>query len=120
MSETKHTPLPWDLELDRSTFGHLHIKRAGEPGAKAWITYFYDWRSGEEVAMADAQLIVTSVNARPKVEELVQAAQLKRNVILPEEHPAFVGHWIAVPREDFDRLQEAIDALESALGGKAE
>ena len=117
MSETKHTPLPWDLELDRSTFGHLHIKRAGEPGAKAWITYFYDWRSGEEVAMADAQLIVTSVNARPKVEELLGAAKDAQAVIALFAHGRGLDSREASTQK---RLEEAIREVSAALGGKAE
>jgi hypothetical protein len=68
----------------------------------------------------DAKLIVTSVNARPKVEELVKAGQFKRNAIIHDESPKFIGEWIAVPREDFQRFCETLLEVEAALGGKAE
>lgn len=40
------------------------------------------------------------------VAELVEAGALTRNVIIWDEH-GFRGEWIAIPREDFDKLRMA-------------
>ena len=70
MSETKHTPLPWfwlDRDLVHRDSDETHHVVLDDGSA-----------AGEYVPTIDptgpdAQLIVTSVNARPKVEELVGA-----------------------------------------------
>ena len=69
MSETKHTPLPWRQHnsgtkvKDKSVSAILGSKH-GDFRDKIIASYIWE--------EADGQLIVTSVNARPKVEELVE------------------------------------------------
>ena len=46
--------------------------------------------------------------------EVVEAAALRRNAPI-HDNAAFEGLWVAVPKEDFDRLRAAYDRL---AGGK--
>lgn len=38
---------------------------------------------------------------------VLEAAQLKRNALIQDEH-GFEGAWVAIPREDFDKLRDAV------------
>lgn len=47
--------------------------------------------------------------------ELLEAAKLKRNVIINEyTTPKFSGRWVAVPEEDFGKLEQAIAKVEGS------
>jgi hypothetical protein len=39
--------------------------------------------------------------------ELLEAAQLKRNTLI-QEASGFEGEWVAVPREDFEKLRTIV------------
>lgn len=67
MSETKHTPLPWHIDRRSMSICSEQNELVTGIGADS----FDEWD-------ANAQLIATSVNARPKVEELVD--RILRNV----------------------------------------
>lgn len=99
MSETKHTPVPWRWEFLPEDHGYETL--IGTGGFRVLM------HSGEHgsVKEEDKGLIVTSVNARPKVEELVE-------MIL---HPPFKSKVLQE-----EHLLTKARALESALGGKAE
>jgi hypothetical protein len=42
-----------------------------------------------------------------QLRKIAAAAQLRRNTVV--NLPNFKGEWVAVPREDFDALREALD-----------
>ena len=44
-------------------------------------------------------------------------AALRRAVII-HDNPDFVGRWVAVPKQDFDALREALAALPEYLKGE--
>ena len=75
MSETKHTPLPWKVSNETGYIGQVVPY---PPDSVAYIPILSPWREdawdGSSIAHANAQLIVNSVNARPKVEELLALA----------------------------------------------
>ena len=99
MSETKHTPLPWRTISNKSVYI--------EGGLNSYVAST-DGDSGQgEKDQANAQLIVTSVNARPKVEELVEAAK------------PFVFDRPRHTKSEFARLEAAIREVEAALKGEA-
>ena len=97
MSETKHTPLPWRLGSPNVCCVKKHESHhLGPPDCEytfqGWNDddeYFGRFVSSKEtqaeiigsdedgpmLSLSDAQLIVTSVNARPKVEELTKLAR---------------------------------------------
>ncbi|KKM69802.1 hypothetical protein LCGC14_1447130 [marine sediment metagenome] len=101
MSDTKHTPLPWEMVRIglTSAFGIFH-HNGGEP------TYVGAHGAYAYIAELDARLIVTSVNARPKVEELVKIAL---NVL-----------WGGSGKYTLAELESKAREVEAALGGKAE
>jgi len=79
MSETKHTPLPWRVE---AATGYVEGWADIRPSGLAYIPIRSPWREDawddNGIALANAQLIVISVNAHPKVEELLET--ILRNV----------------------------------------
>jgi hypothetical protein len=121
MSETKHTPLPWWIDesgeysnvselqsqvgicayskndIDKFLFVAETCGGVGRVGVK-----------NSEVELANARLIVTSVNARPRVEELV-------SLLL-----AWLDNQPDGRGEVELRLLKKAREVESALGGKAE
>lgn len=68
---------------------------------------------------------ITTVRS-PKLVELLEAARLGRNTLLTDsenisdpsskKYKNLVGDWVAVPREDFQRLRAALQRYE--LGGE--
>lgn len=46
--------------------------------------------------------------AKARVRKLEEAAALRRNALICERE-GLVGDWVAVPREDFDRLREVLE-----------
>jgi hypothetical protein len=47
-------------------------------------------------------------NNMNKIARFLKAMRFKRNVIIHDNAPRFEGDWIAVPREDFDELRNAL------------
>lgn len=64
MSEMNHTPLPWRYESWKPRGGYVRHGIGNKDGAGQILT-------SVRLTPANARLIVTSVNARPKVEGLV-------------------------------------------------
>jgi len=50
---------------------------------------------------------------RAYAEALAKAAQLRRNTTIRNDKH-FAGQWVAIPKEDFDALRTAREALEGA------
>lgn len=109
MSETKHTPLPWEYRTGGESNGEsypphvVHLYR-DEQGRRC-TAFLANCESATHDNEANAQLIVTAVNARSKVEELVEI--ILRNVN-------------SNPRLWSEQLVAKAREVESALGGKAE
>ena len=101
MSETKHTPLPWEATQDVG--GRWHVDSGYRGNGRDYIPVA-DLRNDGE---GNAKLIATSANASPKVGQLLEAA---RNILDPNSAPITAA----------GRLQTAIREVEAALGGKAE
>ncbi|KKM28142.1 hypothetical protein LCGC14_1567620 [marine sediment metagenome] len=97
MSEAKHTPLPWEVGRSGLTraFTIFHRDTDGPTYVGAHGTY-------AQITEQNARLIVTSVNARPKVEELVTA------VIMADQGDL----------EQADRANKLAREVEAMLGGK--
>ena len=123
MSETKHTPLPWEVVYVHGWPLGIGVRlRGGVLNAFRMIGNTMGRRTKEKDKArceADAQLIVTTVNARPKVEELLKCGRealehisLYRTGIQTGSH-CDMGN--AVP----ERLVEAIREVEAALKGQA-
>lgn len=108
MNEAKHTPPPWAIRRSPGRTTRLWIAQANDK--RFTIAAAFDQFVDEEVAQANAELIVTSVNARPKVEELVR-------MILSKEGN---GHLRYMPPENCAALDKKAREIEAALGGKAE
>ena len=127
MSETKHTPLPWRQGSPDDRCVEHRMSHPGPPECKytfqGWMEgeYFSRYVSSEAtketvigsdeddaiLSSEDAKFIVTSVNARPKVEELLQ------NILSVEPYQTLQprdGRWQIV----IDIARE----VEVALGGE--
>ncbi|KKK50192.1 hypothetical protein LCGC14_3127460, partial [marine sediment metagenome] len=111
MSETRHTPLPWiwsECEL-------VHVG-ADKDGNETIHVVLDDGSAGDEYPQiidptgANAKLIVTSVNARPKVEELVRMIKVAQE---------FRERMQTIPA-DWSAIEAKAREVEAALGGKAE
>lgn len=100
MSETKHTPLPWAYDGRSWTVDAKY-------GRVPFLAYGYT----KEEAGANSKLIRTSVNACPKVEELIE------EIIRIHKEWGHLG-WKAPPamRNILAKARE----VEAALGGEAE
>ena len=46
-----------------------------------------------------------------RLQDLVDAADLRRNVIIHDNSDFVDGEWIAIPKEDFDALRSALRSL---------
>ena len=112
MSETKHTPLPWEVVYVHGwPLGIGRRMRDGVLNAFRMIGNTMGRRTKEKdkaTCEANAQLIVTSVNARRNVEELVE--MLKAAQELREPIPTRPKDWIAI----LTKTRE----VELALAGK--
>ena len=79
MSETKHTPLPWEVVYVHGwPLGIGRRMRDGVLNAFRMIGNTMGRRTKEKdkaTCEANAQLIVTSVNARPKVEKALRVGE---------------------------------------------
>ena len=95
----KHTPGPWRRNGD-TIDGNDYVSVVCCRGnyAPEFVSNADNWK-------ANARLIA----AAP---ELLEAARLGRNVII-HNNPQFEGEWVAVPREDFDRLRAIVDKAEA-------
>ena len=107
MSETKHTPLPWEIvHVHGWPLGIGRRMRDGVLNAFRMIGNTMGRRTKEKdktTCEANAQLIVTSVNARPKVEELI----------------ALISSPLTFD-EKWGLIKFKAREVEAALGGKAE
>ena len=85
MSETKHTPLPWGVGADERGYKRNYEGPAiyCRKDCDEESTMIAETLSGFEdgTPEANAQLIITSVNARPQVDELLEAARDAQAVI---------------------------------------
>ncbi|KKN21148.1 hypothetical protein LCGC14_0928280 [marine sediment metagenome] len=113
MRETKHTPLPWEI------FENQHVLCIMKAGTRKEVVHWAGFDSSDflDQNSANAKLIVTSVNARPKVEELLGAARDAYALL------GLLGHGRGFDSREastFKRLEESIREVEAALGGKAE
>ena len=71
MSEAKHTPLPWRIGKDE----HGYARHYGQNAIYSIDNMIIaETIGGYTEHQADSELIVTSVNARPLVEELIALA----------------------------------------------
>ncbi|KKL09650.1 hypothetical protein LCGC14_2563740 [marine sediment metagenome] len=107
MSETKHTPLPWQATQDVG--GSWHIDSGYRGNGTDYIPVA-DLRNDGE---GNSKLIVTSVNARPKVEELVKAGKSIVTEFLE------MSSGIEDTPYNVQRLETAIREVEAALKGEA-
>ncbi|KKK74937.1 hypothetical protein LCGC14_2878740 [marine sediment metagenome] len=99
MSETKHTPLPWRYSEYRPRGGHLRLCIGNKDGSEqVLVARDVGWKR------ENLKFIVQTINARPKVEELVTA------VIMADQGDL----------EQADRANKLAREVEAALGGKAE
>ena len=127
MSETKHTPLPWMKQpaVNQSTFkDYVELYRPpGYPNEPIGTLspYLHD-------AEANADLILTSVNARPKVEELLAAVnKLKGHledsgeyrICRADKEQMGLPDQMTIGQVLCD-IEDKAREVESALGGKAE
>ena len=116
MSEAKHTPLPWMKQpaVNQETFkDYVELYRPpGYPNEPigTLCPYLHD-------AEANADLILTSVNARPKAKELLEAGRDARAALQLFAHGR---GFDTVQASAHKRLDRAIREVEAALGGKAE
>ncbi len=111
MSETKHTPLPWKSveAVNQDTFkGYFEIYMSGHTEPIASVSPYL------HPADANAKFIITSVNARPQVEELV------RTILEIHDEEIHPGWSYPTPEEWNDKIVAKAREVESALGGKAE
>ncbi len=108
MSETKHTPFP-----------HLSGCYKTPLGLGIYTEPLKDLNAPEIICETQelAEHVLTSVNARPKVEELVEAAKDAQAVIALFAHGRGLDSREASTQK---RLEKAIREVEAALGGKAE
>ena len=110
MSETKRTPLPWrqhdsGTRVKGTSVCAILGSEYGDFRDKVIASYIWE--------EADGQLIVTAVNARPKVEELVKAGKSIVTEFLE------MSSGIEDTPYNVQRLAEAIREVESALQGEA-
>ncbi len=143
MSDTKHTPLPLEIGYGEKgltgpktpsgsgptclesteTYEHNRQVELGNSPAPLGMWHTVIRKGAETIAIipgdkderdAYAQLFVTSVNARPKVEELVKAGKSIVTEFLE------MSSGIEDTPYNVQRLETAIREVEAALGGKAE
>ncbi|KKM84843.1 hypothetical protein LCGC14_1295020 [marine sediment metagenome] len=120
MSETKHTPLPWRA-VQIPPF-KLWAVKAGNNITSPIVAKVGTKRSSMQVLLqalgetgeANAQLIVTSVNARPRVEELLEAARF----VIGEFVEMSDGRIEDTPK-GVQQLSRAAREVEAALKGEA-
>lgn len=113
MSETKHTPLPWRLidERDEEYAGAVIVNEGGHIIADCNI-FGGDNPTPERECFANAELIVTAVNAGPKVEELVGRIL---QFIAPSD-----GYIIEPTLAEWKNLVQKARDVEAVLDGKAD
>ena len=109
MSEAKRTPLP--LVMRRGTWFLALRDSEGNP-----YVFVQDGDRPTFDHERIAEEIRTSVNARPKVEELVESAKDAQAVIASFAHGRGLDSREASTQK---RLEESIREVEAALGGKA-
>ena len=110
MSETKHTPLPLVMRRDK----WFVVLRDSEGNPYVFV------QEGDRPTFDHeriAEEIRTSVNARPKVEELLGAARDAYALLVLFAHGRGFDSREA---STFKRLEESIREVEAALGGEAE
>ena len=110
MSETKHTPLQFIVVTDGAVVGEYSVTASPVP------TPFQTPRQVTMVRESQRQYIENSVNARPKVEELVEAAKDAQAVIALFAHGRGLDSREASTQK---RLEQAIREVEAALKGEA-
>ena len=95
MSETKHTPLPWEI------FENQHVLCIMKAGTRKEVVHWAGFDSSDflDQNSANAKLIVTSVNARPKMEELLKSIRESDRI--------------------YDHVRAAAREVEAALKGEA-
>ena len=108
MSEAKHTPLPWRIGKDEHGYARHYGQNAIYSIDNMMIA---ETIGGYTEHQADSELIVTSVNARPKVEELVDLvlSACRNPIMLGGEEVAVVSHGIMTKARE----------VEAALKGEA-
>ena len=111
MSETKQAA--WALRAAKSI-----------TSTKAWLAD-HTWDDEEAAEGFEQQLagIIDHESARPQVEELVGAAVEALTFVKGMRNDAIEDHYFKLAESagaSASRLEEAIRALEAALGGKAE
>jgi hypothetical protein len=109
MSETKHTPLPWKVADEYQTDDcnityHAAIRDANNKLVLAIQQVTFD---AEEQMQAIRQ-IVTSVNARPKVEELLE-------MIFSKERQFHAAEWGKGKHYDWPPVVDKAREVEAAL-----
>ena len=81
MSETKHTPLPWRYSEYRPRGGHLRLC-IGNKEASGQVLIARDVGLKRE----NLKFIVQTINARPKMEELVRMIKKSAEVAASKEN----------------------------------
>lgn len=121
LSASGVSPRPW----------YAHFNAHGDPAVnssfndrKGFTRVATPSTSPADYGRANAELIAAAVNALPRLIAIARAAALKRNAIARDfdlhtrggATSPFVGEWVVIPREDFDALRDALDALSSPAG----
>lgn len=115
MSETKHTPLPVNANPGDGRIFDADGK------ILCWMGGAGVFEESEILTRRDE--LIASVNARPKVQELVRVAKDSLQFVKGMQNDAREDHYFKLAESagaSASRLEEAIRALESVLGGKAE
>ena len=113
MSETKHTPLPWGVGVDERGYERkyegpgIYCRKDCDEQDCLIAETLGGFDDG--VPEANAQLIITSVNARPKVEELLK---LIRQMSSHDEQ-------VFCLTECFPLIEAKAREVEAALKGEA-
>lgn len=96
MSQEGTTPRPWK----RSDRGVI-MDADGHPVAAVQ-------------SLPIGNLILTAVNQHDALTAVAEAARLRRNTVI-RDREKFVGEWVAVPLEDFNRLVDALAAYRALV-----
>jgi hypothetical protein len=110
------TPRPWFWDSYSRIYGSPAVMVDGDPAYPQVVPLPNPTRGDVTTRQggADARLIVAAVNDYDRLRRIEAAARLTRNVrFLGDDLPAFVGEWVAVPAEDFDRLRAARSEVSS-------
>ena len=111
MSETKHTPLQFIVVTGGAVVGEFNVTASPVP------TPFQTPRQVTMARESQRQYIENSVNARPKVEELVKIIFYNAGQALPDGSPA-PGHGLAnLQPMDWDHVVAKAREVEAALKG---